>query len=149
LWQIFKETLLAIRSSCDRQPAHRLWYQRPWGAGHRARGLPGYWSASRDPPGPLCWTVEDSAIVLQAIAGCDRRDPSSAMVDVPDYRQSLHQGVKGLVVGVVRDLGPEGDALDAVNAAAIDETAKILEGLGAIIRDVKLPAPLTHYRQAS
>ena len=39
--------------------------------------------------------------------GYDERDPSSAQVVPPDYRQLLHQGVKGLVIGVVRDLGPE------------------------------------------
>ncbi|MEA2960312.1 MAG: aspartyl-tRNA(Asn)/glutamyl-tRNA(Gln) amidotransferase subunit [Alphaproteobacteria bacterium] len=122
-------------------------FKATYGLVSRAGCIPNCWSL--DHTGPLCWTVEDSAIVLQAIAGYDKRDPSSAAVDLPDYRQSLQQGVKGLVVGVVRDLGPEGSALDAVNATAIDHAAKVLEGLGAIIRDVKLPAPLTHYRQSS
>jgi aspartyl-tRNA(Asn)/glutamyl-tRNA(Gln) amidotransferase subunit A len=113
----------------------------------RAGCIPNCWSL--DHTGPLCWTVEDSAIVLQTIAGHDSRDPTSVRMEVPDYRQFLHQGVKGLVIGVVRDLGPEGDALDAANATAIEAAAKVLEELGAILRDVRLPAPLTHYRDAS
>jgi aspartyl-tRNA(Asn)/glutamyl-tRNA(Gln) amidotransferase subunit A len=113
----------------------------------RAGCIPNCWSL--DCTGALCWSVEDSAIVLQTIAGFDRRDPSSARIDVPDYRQSLHQGVKGLVIGIVRDLGPEGSALDAANAAAIDDAAEVLKGLGAIIRDVRLPAPLPHYRDTA
>ena len=122
-------------------------FKATYGLVSRAGCIPNCWSL--DHTGPLCWTVEDCAIVLQAIAGHDKRDPSSAPVTPPDYRQFLHQGVKGLVVGVIRDLGPEGAALDPANAVAIDAAANRLESLGAIIRDVILPAPLTHYRQTS
>jgi aspartyl-tRNA(Asn)/glutamyl-tRNA(Gln) amidotransferase subunit A len=121
-------------------------FKASFGLVSRAGCIPNCWSL--DHTGPLTWTVEDSAIVLQAIAGYDKRDPSSAKVDIPDYRQGLHQGVKGLVIGVVRDLGPEGAALDASNAAAIDEMTKVLEGLGAIIKEIRLPASLSDYRQA-
>lgn len=121
-------------------------FKATYGLVSRAGCIPNCWSL--DHTGPLCWTVEDCAIVMQAIAGYDARDPSSAKVTPPDYRQFLHQGVTGLVIGVVRDLGPEGVTLDPANAAAIDEAAKVLESLGAIIRDVTLPAPLTQYRQA-
>ena len=110
----------------------------------RAHCLPNCWTL--DHTGPLTWTVEDNAIVMQAIAGYDADDPSSADVAVSDYRKSLHAGVKGLVIGYVRDLGPGGEALDAANAAAMDEAARILEAQGAIIREVRLPAPLADYR---
>jgi aspartyl-tRNA(Asn)/glutamyl-tRNA(Gln) amidotransferase subunit A len=122
-------------------------FKASFGLVSRAGCIPNCWSL--DHTGPLTWTVEDSAIVLQAIAGYDKRDPSSAKVEIPDYRQGLHTGVKGLVIGVVRDLGPEGAALDASNAAAIDDMARVLEGLGAIIKEVRLPAGLSDYRQAS
>jgi len=46
-------------------------------------------SFSLDHAGPLTWTVQDAAIVLQAIAGYDPRDPASADLPVPDYRAAL------------------------------------------------------------
>lgn len=119
-------------------------FKASFGRVSRAHCLPNCWSL--DHTGPLTWTVEDNAIVMQAIAGFDPDDPSCADEPVPDYRKNLHAGVKGLVIGVVRDLGPEGEALDAANAAALEEAALILEAQGAIIREVRLPAPLAQYR---
>lgn len=113
----------------------------------RAHCLPNCWTL--DHTGPLTWTVEDSAIVMQAIAGYDPADPSSADMPVPDYRKALHAGVKGLVIGFVRDLGPGGEALDPANATALDDAARLFEAQGAIIREVKLPAPLAHYRSVT
>jgi aspartyl-tRNA(Asn)/glutamyl-tRNA(Gln) amidotransferase subunit A len=57
--------------------------------------------------------------------------------------------VKGLVIGIVRDLGPAGDALDEANRRGIEDAARILREAGAIIREIHLPAPLTQYREAS
>lgn len=119
-------------------------FKASFGRVSRAHCLPNCWSL--DHTGPLTWTVEDNAIVMQAIAGFDPDDPSCADEPVPDYRKNLHAGVKGLVIGVVRDLGPEGEALDETNAAALEEAALILEAQGAIIREVRLPAPLAQYR---
>ena len=45
--------------------------------------------------GPLAWTAEDCAILLQAVAGFDPRAPASADIPVPDYRSNLKKGVKG------------------------------------------------------
>ncbi|WP_084539666.1 amidase [Azorhizobium doebereinerae] len=121
-----------------------LGFKATFGRVSRAHCLPNCWTL--DHTGPLTWTVEDNAIVMQAIAGHDPDDPSSADVPTPDYRKALHAGVKGLVVGFVRDLGPEGAALDAANAQALEDAARVLEQQGAIIREVTLPAPLAHYR---
>ena len=55
---------------------------------------------SHDHAGPLAWTVEDVAILLQIIAGHDPEDPASANVPVPDYRAALTGDVKGLTIGV-------------------------------------------------
>ncbi|GJD53254.1 Putative amidase AmiD [Methylobacterium crusticola] len=118
-----------------------------FGLNSRAGCLPNCWSL--DHTGALTWTVEDQAIVLGATAGHDPADPSSAAAAVPDYRASLRAGVAGLVIGIVRDLGPEGDALDPANRRALDEAADILRAAGAVIREVVLPAPLSHYREAS
>lgn len=119
-------------------------FKASFGRVSRAHCLPNCWTL--DHTGPLTWTVEDSAIVMQAIAGYDPDDPSSTDMPVPDYRKELHAGVKGLVIGFVRDLGPGGEALDPVNAEALEEAARILAAQGAIIREVRLPAPLSDYR---
>ena len=70
--------------------------------------LPNCWSL--DVPGPLAWTIEDCALVLQAISGHDPRDPGCADVPVPDYLGSLAKGVRGLTIGIVRDLGSSRNA---------------------------------------
>ncbi len=64
-------------------------------------------SFSYDHAGPMTWTVEDCAIMLQAIAGHDPKDPASAGRKVPDYRAELSAGVKGLRIGVLRHLYEE------------------------------------------
>ena len=52
--------------------------------------------------GPLARSVEDCAMVMQAIAGFDPRDAGSIKRDIPDYRTALRQDVKGLRIGVLR-----------------------------------------------
>ena len=65
-------------------------------------GVPGTGPGSINHFGVLAKTVEDSALVLNCIAGADPEDPYSADVPVPDYTQSLTGGVGGLRVGLVR-----------------------------------------------
>ena len=62
-------------------------------------GVPGTGPGSINHFGVLAKTVEDSALVLNCIAGADPEDPYSAHVPVPDYTQSLTSGVGGLRVG--------------------------------------------------
>ncbi len=57
---------------------------------------------SLDHAGPMAWTVEDCAILLQAIAGYDADDPASVERPVPDFRAAIGAGAKGLRIGVVR-----------------------------------------------
>src|SRR5262247_1444029 len=52
--------------------------------------------------GSLAWTTEDCAILLQAMAGHDPRDPASVSYSPPDYRTALQGSVKGLRVGLIR-----------------------------------------------
>lgn len=113
----------------------------------RAGCLPNCWSL--DVNGALTWTVEDNAIVTQAMAGHDPRDPASAKVDVPDFRVALHAGVKGLVIGVVRDLGSDGAAVEPGIAKATEAAARVLAEAGAHVRDVSLPASLATYQQVT
>jgi aspartyl-tRNA(Asn)/glutamyl-tRNA(Gln) amidotransferase subunit A len=109
----------------------------------RAGILPNCWSL--DVAGPLCWTVEDAAIVLRAIAGFDAADPSSAVAPAVDYCAGLGAGVRGLRIGVIRDFGPGAPVLDAANAAAIEAAVEVLAGLGAEVVKASLPAPLVQY----
>ncbi|WP_064504317.1 amidase [Methylobacterium platani] len=112
-----------------------------FGRNSRAACLPNCWSL--DHTGALTWTVEDQAIVLGATAGHDHRDPSSATAPVGDYRKGLHEGVRGLVIGIVRDLG---DDLDPAMREALAEAGAQLAEAGAILREVALPAPLATYQ---
>ena len=55
---------------------------------------------THDHAGPLAWTAEDVAILMQVIAGHDPEDPGCADVPMPDYAAALTGDVKGLVIGV-------------------------------------------------
>ncbi len=90
-----------------------------------------------DHAGPLTRTVEDSALILQTIAGHDPDDPVSVDVPVPDYLADLERGAEGVRVGVPRDAQWAG-ASDEVSAAC-ESALATLEGLGAKIEDVSLP----------
>jgi aspartyl-tRNA(Asn)/glutamyl-tRNA(Gln) amidotransferase subunit A len=101
-------------------------------------------SFSLDTTGPLTWTVEDAALVLQALAGYDPRDPGSADVPVPDYRAPLRQGVAGLRIGYARAFNKDG-GVNTEQAAALDAAAQVLAKLGAEIIEVALP-PNNHFQ---
>ena len=102
-------------------------------------------SFSLDHSGPLTWTVEDAAIVLQAIAGHDPRDPASADRPVPDYRAALASSdLKGVRLGVARSMF-EGDCpASGAMGRAFDAAVEMLRGLGATIAEIELP-PLALY----
>jgi aspartyl-tRNA(Asn)/glutamyl-tRNA(Gln) amidotransferase subunit A len=104
---------------------------------------------SLDVPGALTWTVEDSALMLRAMAGHDSRDPASADRAVPDYLQGLDSGVRGLTIGVVRDLGPDGEAVDAANWQGLEDMVRVLSEQGANVIELTLPAAPSAYRQVS
>ncbi|MCP1356237.1 Asp-tRNA(Asn)/Glu-tRNA(Gln) amidotransferase subunit GatA [Aneurinibacillus migulanus] len=94
-------------------------------------------ASSLDQIGPITKNVEDSAYVLQTIAAHDPFDSTSAEVDIPDYISALSGDVKGLRVGVPKELMGEGidpEVKEKVNAAL-----KVLESLGATVEEVTLP----------
>lgn len=95
-------------------------------------------SFSYDHAGPMAWTVEDCAIMLQAIAGHDGKDPASAARPVPDYRAGLSAGVKGLRVGVLRHLYEEDIPVAASLKAALEQAYDVLRGLGASVEDARI-----------
>ena len=107
-----------------------------WGLVSR-RGVFGV-SWSMDTVGPLARSVEDCAIVLQAIAGHDPADPYSWNRPVPDYRRELEGGIAGLRVGVLREKVAEGE-LPPETRAAVEAAAAQLAELGAAVREISIP----------
>jgi aspartyl-tRNA(Asn)/glutamyl-tRNA(Gln) amidotransferase subunit A len=102
-------------------------------------------SFSYDHAGPLTWSVEDCAIMLQAIAGHDPKDPASADRPFPDYRASLTGGIKGLRIGVLRHLFEQDAPVPPVAKAALEAALDVLRGLGAVLEDAKIrPAQVYH-----
>ena len=94
-------------------------------------------ASSLDQIGPLTQDVHDAALLLQAIAGHDPRDSTSADAAVPDYNAALGRGVAGLKLGVPREYFVAG--MDAEVEAAVRAGIDTLEREGADIVEVSLP----------
>ena len=93
--------------------------------------------SSLDQIGPMTRDVRDAAFLLQAIAGHDPRDSTSANVEVPDYLSVLEEGISGLRIGVVTELTDE--RIDAGVREVTGRIANELEGAGAEVGEVNLP----------
>lgn len=94
---------------------------------------------SYDHVGPLVRTVRDAAMVLQAIAGYDARDPYSRDVAVPDFSARLEESVRGLRLALCPDLY-ENTEVDAQIQLAFDRAVSALRELGARIDTLPFPA---------
>jgi len=94
-------------------------------------------ASSLDQVGPFGKDVADAALMLQAIAGHDPMDSTSAPVPVPDYAAALSLGVKGLKVGIPDEYFIDG--LDPEVEAAVRAAIATLEDLGAQTQRVSLP----------
>jgi len=94
-------------------------------------------SWSQDHPGPMTRTVEDCALVMNAVAGYDPRDPSSANMSIPDFTQSLTENIKGLRVGVPKE--PFEDPVDSEVEHFVRSAIELLGKLGATIHEMSWP----------
>nr|WP_144938943.1 Asp-tRNA(Asn)/Glu-tRNA(Gln) amidotransferase subunit GatA [Paenibacillus sp. 32O-W] len=94
-------------------------------------------ASSLDQIGPMTKNVEDAAYVLQAIAGHDPMDSTSANVSIPDYSSALTGDVKGLKIGVPKEYIGEGVAPEV--REAVLAALKVLEAQGAVWEEVSLP----------
>jgi aspartyl-tRNA(Asn)/glutamyl-tRNA(Gln) amidotransferase subunit A len=94
-------------------------------------------ASSLDQIGPFAQDVEDTAILLGAIAGHDRRDSTSIAAPVPDYMAELPKGVEGLTLGLPDEYFIDG--MDPEIERAVREAIEVLRGLGARIERVSLP----------
>jgi amidase len=90
-----------------------------------------------DHVGPMARSVADAAAMLGVIAGADRNDPTTYKAAVPDYLESIGDGIRGLRIGI--DRGYATDGVDRQVVAALVEAERVLIGLGATIREVRFP----------
>jgi aspartyl-tRNA(Asn)/glutamyl-tRNA(Gln) amidotransferase subunit A len=107
-----------------------------YGRVSKAGVLPMSWLL--DHAGPLTHTVEDAALMLQAVAGYDPTDFSTVPLPVGDYTTPLTDDIRGLRVGVPREYFYE--RLDDKVRAAVEAALGVLGTLGATIRNVAWPS---------
>lgn len=99
-------------------------------------GLVAY-ASSLDQIGPFGRTVEDAAILLQAIAGYDAQDATSLNIPIPDYSQALVADLRGVRVGVITETFGEG--LDEEVAQCVQTAIEQLQALGATVQNISCP----------
>lgn len=90
--------------------------------------------------GPLARSVEDCAIVLQTIAGFDRRDAGSIQRPLPDYRAALQRDLRGLRLGVLRHTWEEDMPVSDDVRQAMEAALQVFKDLGATLEDCRMEA---------
>src|SRR5580704_8448676 len=93
---------------------------------------------SLDHIGPMAWTAEDCALMLQALAGHDRRDPASAARPIPNYTAQLGSGIKDLKIGVIHHFHETDHKVRDGTQRGITAAIGTFRDLGAEIREVQL-----------
>lgn len=101
-------------------------------------------SFSMDHAGPMAWTVEDCALLLQAMAGYDAEDPASVDRPVANLTAGIGNSVKGLRIGVVRHFFETDNAASPATLQGINHALDVFEHLGAEVSDITL-SPLAEY----
>ncbi|HWC17424.1 MAG TPA: Asp-tRNA(Asn)/Glu-tRNA(Gln) amidotransferase subunit GatA, partial [Terriglobales bacterium] len=94
-------------------------------------------ASSLDQIGPLTKDVRDAALLMDIIAGLDKKDSTSLPEPVPDFSANLRKGVKGLKIGLPKEYFIEG--LDPEVDQAVRTAVEHLEGLGAELLEISLP----------
>src|SRR5947209_9113555 len=97
-------------------------------------------SFTLDHVGPMTRTVEDNALMLEAIAGHDPLDPGSAAAPSGHYRRALDRGAKGLRIGFVRHFHEIDMPAEPEVTAALAHVMRALQMQGADVRDIRLPS---------
>lgn len=94
-------------------------------------------ASSLDQIGPFTHSAEDMALATGVISGRDQRDSTSVDQVVPDFVHEMKKPIKGLRVGIPKEYFIEG--MDPEVKKAVMESAKVLEKLGAVLKDISLP----------
>ena len=100
-----------------------------------------------DHAGPMAWTAEDCALLLQGFAGHDPADPASANRPVADFTADLGKGAKGLRIGVIRHFFETDHRASDATRAGIDAAMDFFRKEGAEVRDITL-SPAADYHAA-
>ena len=95
--------------------------------------------SSLDSPGPITKTVEDSALILEVLAGVDRNDATTSPSPIKNYSQKLNKNIKELKIGISKEYFIEG--IDKEVKAVVEQAVKKLGKLGAKIDNIKLFDP--------
>lgn len=93
------------------------------------------YASSLDQPGPMTKTVEDSAIMLNHMAGYDKLDSTSADIPIEDYTKYIGNDIKGKKIGIVKQ---HMESMSSDNAIAFDKIIDIAKQSGAEIVEVDL-----------
>ncbi|HSW48369.1 MAG TPA: Asp-tRNA(Asn)/Glu-tRNA(Gln) amidotransferase subunit GatA, partial [Candidatus Saccharimonadales bacterium] len=94
--------------------------------------------SSLDSPGPITKTVEDSAMILQILAGQDKMDATTSPDAIPNYLKNINNDIKGLKIGVPDDYF---EGVDAEVKTKVEEAVRHLEKLGATVKKINLFSP--------
>ncbi len=94
-------------------------------------------ASSLDQAGPMTKSVRDAAIFLQAMAGHDPKDSTSADIAVPDFEAALTGDIRGKVIGIPREYRMDG--MPAEIEALWTRGIEMMRDAGAVIRDISLP----------
>jgi len=95
-------------------------------------------ASSTDSPGPITKTVEDSARILQILAGVDVHDATTSPTQPENYVAAIRDSIQGITIGISDDYR---EGVDPEVQAKIDEAIKVYERLGAKIKNIKLFSP--------
>ena len=94
-------------------------------------------ASSLDQIGPFARSIEDTAYLYEAIAGYDEKDSTSLKLEIGDVSGNIKKDIKGLKVGVIKELMTEGVSDDV--KTSIENAIKTFEKLGATIKEISLP----------
>jgi len=94
-------------------------------------------ASSLDQIGPITKDVEDCAILMKGISGYDPRDSTSVDIEVPDYKQSLINDIKGIRIGIPDEYFIEG--MDPDVDRSVREAIELFKEWGSEIRHISLP----------
>ena len=94
-------------------------------------------ASSLDQIGPFSRTIEDSAMLLEVIAGLDPKDSTSLDAPVENYSKTLNKDIKGMKVGIMKELLAEGVSEDV--RKSFEQAVETYKTLGAEIKEISLP----------
>jgi len=95
------------------------------------------YASSLDQGGPMARSAEDTAILMQTMAGFDEKDSTSVDMPVPDYQAGLGDDLKGLKIGLPKEFF--GDGLSSRVGAVIEQAVQEYQKMGAVVKEVSMP----------